>query len=236
MNKNQVGGVYEIVNKIDGNCYVGSSVNLKRRFREHRTDLKRNCHSNMHLQNAYNKYGKENFLYNILAFTDPEYGLELENLLLKSLRYKYNIALDSTAPMLGLTGQLCPNYGRKWTEEQKENLRKNRADVSGTNNPMYGKDFSDEHRRKLKRARSKRIGMFAPCYGKTKTKESRVKTSRAVIGNKHPRWIHLSDSEISEMKLLKEQGFTIKDIAKMFDVSWETAKRRIYDISRSKYA
>jgi group I intron endonuclease len=201
-------GVYEIINTINGKRYVGSSVNIRTRWNYHKGRLRRDCHSNYHLQNAWNKYGSNAFEFRVLVFTEPDDHIRLENILLDTGNYEYNIATRATFPY----------------------------DNSGENNPMYGKEFTEEHRRKLRKARANRIGMFAPCYGKKKSKESKIKISNAVCGKNHPRWVDLSDDEIAEMKLLKEKGRTIKDIAEMFGVSWRTAKRRIYDISRSKYA
>ena len=60
-------GIYKITNKIDGKCYIGQSSNIKKRFKDHRYDLKYNKHDNPYLQNAYNKYGKDNFKFEILC-------------------------------------------------------------------------------------------------------------------------------------------------------------------------
>lgn len=52
-------GVYLISNNVNGKCYVGSTVHLDQRRREHFSRLANNKHVNAHLQNAYNKYGRE---------------------------------------------------------------------------------------------------------------------------------------------------------------------------------
>jgi group I intron endonuclease len=52
-------GIYRIINKINDKFYIGSSDNIERRFSRHLLDLKKNKHDNQHLQNAWNKYGKE---------------------------------------------------------------------------------------------------------------------------------------------------------------------------------
>lgn len=59
------GGVYLIQGK---NCkiYVGSSINLKRRFKEHYRELKNKNHENPKLQNYINKYGIESISFCIL--------------------------------------------------------------------------------------------------------------------------------------------------------------------------
>jgi group I intron endonuclease len=59
-------GVYEIKNKINEKIYLGCSSNIDKRLRKHFKDLSKNRHFNIHLQNAYNKYGMDNFETNIL--------------------------------------------------------------------------------------------------------------------------------------------------------------------------
>lgn len=54
-------GIYMIVNVINNKCYIGSTKNFRKRKYEHFKDLINNKHHSQHLQNAYNKYGKESF-------------------------------------------------------------------------------------------------------------------------------------------------------------------------------
>jgi len=58
MNKS---GIYKIVNLVNDKIYIGSSINLKNREKDHFKDLKGNYHSNRYLQYAFNKYGENNF-------------------------------------------------------------------------------------------------------------------------------------------------------------------------------
>lgn len=48
-------GIYRIV--INNKSYVGSSLDIKKRLRQHRRELRRDIHDNNYLQNLYNKYG-----------------------------------------------------------------------------------------------------------------------------------------------------------------------------------
>lgn len=57
--KNKKGGVYQIVNKLNGMIYIGSSKNLERRWRQHKNYMIRGRHSNKHLQNEANKLKKQ---------------------------------------------------------------------------------------------------------------------------------------------------------------------------------
>lgn len=61
-----MGVVYRILNKVNGKMYIGQSINFSRRKYEHTYDLKMNKHTNPCLQEDYNKYGKQNFIYEIL--------------------------------------------------------------------------------------------------------------------------------------------------------------------------
>ncbi len=55
-------GIYKIQSIIDGKIYVGQSIDIKQRLSNHFKLLKKGTHSNRHLQSAYNKYGRSNFI------------------------------------------------------------------------------------------------------------------------------------------------------------------------------
>lgn len=59
--------IYAIVNKLNGKRYVGSSISIDERWRDHRKHLRENRHHCRHLQNAWNKYGEGSFEFVILA-------------------------------------------------------------------------------------------------------------------------------------------------------------------------
>lgn len=63
--KEIISGIYCIRNNINNNKYIGQSKDILRRFQCHKSKLNNNHHPNQKLQNAWNKYGKDNFCFYI---------------------------------------------------------------------------------------------------------------------------------------------------------------------------
>jgi len=59
-------GVYSITNNINNKVYIGESNNIERRWQEHKDELNTNSHHNYKLQNDWNTYGEQNFIFEIL--------------------------------------------------------------------------------------------------------------------------------------------------------------------------
>ena len=106
---NEICGIYKITNKINNFCYVGQSQRVKKRVAEHFRLLKLNKHPNPRLQNAYNKYGKDNFIWSLEAICEDLRDLDtIENAFISGeARFLepvfYNIADFAKAPMRGNT-------------------------------------------------------------------------------------------------------------------------------------
>jgi len=85
-------GTYEIRNLVNGKVYLGSTAeNFKERWNHHRSQLRKGCHKNTHLQRAWNKYTEDNFVFNVLEFIDVCCTLDAEQVLLDNIDEKYNI-------------------------------------------------------------------------------------------------------------------------------------------------
>ena len=59
-------GIYKITNKLNKKVYIGQSVNIEIRFKDHKSKQKRDREPNSHLYRAIEKYGIENFDFEIL--------------------------------------------------------------------------------------------------------------------------------------------------------------------------
>ena len=66
LRRREPAGVYAIINKTNNKFYIGSSIGIQTRWWNHLVDLRQNKHENSHLQNSFNKYGEENFCFQII--------------------------------------------------------------------------------------------------------------------------------------------------------------------------
>lgn len=71
-------GVYKIINTVNEKIYIGSSKDINRRWSEHIRALELNAHINQHLQNAWNKYGRKSFKFEIIEQCDEKHQYERE--------------------------------------------------------------------------------------------------------------------------------------------------------------
>lgn len=70
------GYIYHIINKIDGKRYIGQTIDIERRRKTHLNRLRKNKHPNIQLQQAWNEWGEESFM-----FIYEEYEYEKEGFL-----------------------------------------------------------------------------------------------------------------------------------------------------------
>lgn len=80
----KLSGVYAIRHVSSGKFYVGSAVNLCRRLNSHQAHLRKNTHANKNLQNAWNKHGRDAFEFIVVALTEAEGVVALEQVWLDS--------------------------------------------------------------------------------------------------------------------------------------------------------
>jgi group I intron endonuclease len=136
--------VYKIRNIINNDCYYGSSIDVDDRWYKHKYFLKNDKHWNIHLQRAWNKYGEENFVFEIV-----EEALDKSNLLKREQWYldnencRYNISRSATGGNLGYIVNEKISLSKMGDKnpskriEVKEKLSKAKlGKYDGQNNPM----------------------------------------------------------------------------------------------------
>ena len=83
-------GIYKIENRRNGKCYIGSSVDIKQRWRAHRSALNSGKHNSPHLQNAWKKHGEDAFAFSIMLTCSPDRLLLHEQGALDAMTPAYN--------------------------------------------------------------------------------------------------------------------------------------------------
>jgi group I intron endonuclease len=107
-NNSNISGIYKITNIINNKFYIGSTYCFLARKNHHFNRLFHNKHPNKYLQMSYNKYGINNFKFEIIAKCPKEYNLKLEQWFIDNMKPNYN--LQKTAGS---------NLGIKFSEEHK---------------------------------------------------------------------------------------------------------------------
>lgn len=145
-------GIYKITCLKSKDFYIGSSKDLNHRWNTHLYTLKNNKHCNIILQRKYNKYGKENFIFDVISKCPEEYLIKLEQWFIDNLKPKLNLYKIAYSPI-----------GFKHSEETKiklSNLKKGKSRPKHIMDKLAefnkGKEFSEGHILKLKIAYSKR--------------------------------------------------------------------------------
>ncbi len=90
-------GIYIITNLINKKVYIGSSVRINTRLMSHKYMLRLNEHFNQYLQKSFNKYGENNFSFEVLELCDEYLLVSRENYYIEkyesnNLTKGYNLA------------------------------------------------------------------------------------------------------------------------------------------------
>lgn len=180
--KDALCGVYKITNHINGKVYIGQSINIKVRWKDHINSLNRGDSSCTLLQRAWNKYGQENFSFEVLELCNKDMldQIEIKYIeLYDSCNKGYNIESggnankhlsEETKRKIGNA-----NRGRKMSKETLQKMSESRM---GEKNPMYGQTHSEEARKKISKAHKGKPGH--PTSDETKELIRRANVGRIV--------------------------------------------------------
>lgn len=236
-------GVYIIINTINGKVYVGSSIDVEKRFGEHKSGLRNKSHKNIYLQNAWNKYGEDAFEFKALEYIEESLLLEREQFWMDKYqsynrRVGYNIApiagrnigikrrpvSQETRLKISLTSR-----GRKLSDEAKNKMRGKaigRLHSEETKEKLRrmntGNKHSDETKRKM-RDSHKRLN------GSQFTEERRKNISESLLGEKHPQ-AKLTEDDVRLIKKELKNGVSGAELGRRFGV----ARTHIYNIKSGR--
>lgn len=84
-------GVYMIRNVYNKRTYVGSSIQIRERWRQHRRRLRAGDHHSRALQNAWNSYGESAFEFFVIGRYDQAVIKEVEQYWIQNSQSYYNV-------------------------------------------------------------------------------------------------------------------------------------------------
>ena len=111
-------GIYKITCLGNNKCYIGQSIAIKRRWTEHQKALREGTHYNEYLQRAYNKYGSDSFIYEVLEQCPKNKLNEREQFyvsLFDSFKNGFNCDLGGS----NISGEANPMYGKSGMESPR---------------------------------------------------------------------------------------------------------------------
>ncbi len=165
-------GIYKIQNTANGKFYIGSCASvrdgIRGRWTRHKRELNQYKHHSLILQNAWDKYGRDSFIFEIIEECKPEQCLEREQYYLDDLQPAYNICKQA-ANCLGVKRS-------KATKELISAMRK------GAQNPMYGQTHHLEAKKRIGASSSQRHQGSNNPYAKLTEEDVRTIRIRLNIG------------------------------------------------------
>lgn len=203
-------GIYRIKNLIDGKVYIGQSIDIERRRRNHFVSLRSGDHKNVFLQRAYKKYGEENFNLCIMEETCQDmldvrecawikyyksdqsvsgYNLETGGNLnhhhtkgrIVSNETRQKLALANTGKHHSKETRIKLSLARRKRVTSQETRLKMSKSLSGKKHYNYGKHLSEECKRKISESQR---GEKSHKFGKHISEETRHKMSEAQKGRR----------------------------------------------------
>jgi group I intron endonuclease len=192
-------GVYIIRSISSDRAYIGSSIDIKRRFSEHLSSLRSGCHSNIYLQRHVDKYGAEDLEFLIVEFCN--------DLIIREQYWmdRFNPEFNGAIPRASRLGvPLSEEAKRKLSISQRKRLQNpilrekarqitlkyfsdprnrerlsesTRARISRDGNPMKGRHHSDETKKRISMTKiaADQSGENNPMYGRKHSEETKEK-------------------------------------------------------------
>lgn len=154
-------GVYTIVCVATGLTYVGSSINIVRRWGAHRRALAKGNHHCERLQRAFNKYGDASFIFAVTEMAPANELIEAEQ-----RHYRARQGSLANASFVAQSGMFGHNHSDS-----------SRAAMSAA---RKGKKFSPEWRANMSRAKK---GKIPRPPGWHHSAETRAKMSKSSLGS-----------------------------------------------------
>lgn len=170
-------GIYTIVNVIKGKGYIGSSINVYKRWSYHIYHLKNNKHNNTILQNSWNKYGKDAFEFHLIE--------EVQDV--SKLPQREQVWLDVLLPLMPFYNIKTKAYHNEPHSEERKMKASER---------MLGNKYASNKSHKISEQTREKISKSL----KGRTFNKKMPKGEEIKGSK------LKDDEVIEIRKLYKEG------------------------------
>ena len=155
-------GIYLITCTANNDRYVGSAKNLLSRRREHWCNLRLKRHHNTHMQNVWNKYGSDTFVFEVIEkVVDRALLIEREQYWIDTLRPELNKAKKAESGFLGLVHTEATRARLSEIQRQRMQSAERRAilrEAARLQPKVLGVPVSEAKRRRLRNAALSQFG------------------------------------------------------------------------------
>lgn len=186
MAKEKICGIYKVTNKLNGNCYIGQSVDIHKRFNAHKSLRKKGASA---LIDEMSSYGKESFLFEVFEECERELLNEREIFWIEKLNCispnGYNLNSGGSCPTFVHEStrrkQSIAKIGKKQSKESIEARMKKLIPI------LRSKEYREKKANFLRGKKQPRELVekrAAAQKGKIVTEEQRINIARAHMNGK----------------------------------------------------
>lgn len=184
----KISGIYKIQSKIKPErIYIGSAVDIKKRWGEHLCELRKGKHYNSRIQRHFSKYGESDFIFSIIVACDKENLTNQEQFFMDSLCPYFNLS-----PTAGnVTGYRHTPEMIAWFSETRKGKKLSAQHIESLKKAQKGRVLSEETKVKISKSHiglghteETRKKLSESHKGKIVSEETRKKLSLAGMGRK----------------------------------------------------
>lgn len=232
LNSDIKSGVYRITNITNRKVYVGSAKYIRIRLKGHLASLRKGVHENSYLQRSWNKYGEDNFKFEVVDLCESELLIEHEQNWLDlhqaaTRKNGYNIS-PTAGSCAGVKHtkkskkNMSVSQRKRWEREEEHIKASESAKKAYQENPELISKSSEcmkelwkdpKFRKKVTSARRKAID----------TPEYRANMSKSKTGHRHT---EESKKKMSELK--KGNKYGVGNRNRLGKVHTEESKRKMF--------
>ncbi|WP_019534207.1 GIY-YIG nuclease family protein [Paenibacillus ginsengihumi] len=238
--------IYKIECLANGKVYIGQTKNRRKRWDEHKYELRRGIHHSTHLQRAWRKFGEANFKFTVVEQCSQEAADERE-------RHWIDF-YDSTNKMKGFNLENGGNRHKKLSDETRQKIgRLNKVHyhrkvkffvnspeaIAKRSKSNTGKRRDSDFRRKMSEIASRRTGEANSFFGRKHSEEHKKMLSDRFKGmtRRPPKPLtatHVETGEVlrfSSRKEAEQHGFNRTGICAVLNGKWKSYKGYIFNES-----